>query len=41
AMEVCNPDVLGHIASTCHHLLTHEKSLDFLIDLLEKDQLDD
>ncbi|CAF0846668.1 unnamed protein product [Rotaria sordida] len=41
AMEVCDPDVLRHIASTYHDLLTHEKSLDFLIDLLQKDQLHD
>ncbi|CAF4540002.1 unnamed protein product, partial [Rotaria sp. Silwood2] len=41
AMEVCDPDVLRHIASTYHVLLTHEKSLDFLIDLLQKDQLHD
>ncbi|CAF1105534.1 unnamed protein product [Rotaria sp. Silwood1] len=41
AMEVCNPDTLRHIASTYPDLLTHEKSLDFLIDLLQKDQLHD
>ncbi|CAF2877892.1 unnamed protein product [Rotaria sp. Silwood2] len=40
-MEVCNPDSLRQIASTYHDLLTHEKSLDFLIDLLQKDQLHD
>ncbi|CAF3818655.1 unnamed protein product [Rotaria sordida] len=40
-MEVCDPDVLRHIASTYHDLLTHEKSFDFLIDLLEKDELHD
>jgi len=40
-MDVCNPDVLRHIASSYHDLLSHEKSLDFLIDLLQKDQLYD
>jgi len=40
-MDVCNPDVLRHIASSYHDLLSHEKSLDFLIDLLQKDQLHD
>jgi dynactin 1 len=40
-METCNPDVLRHLASSYHDLLTHEKSLDFLLDLLQKDQLHD
>jgi dynactin 1 len=40
-MEVCNPDNLRHLSSAYHDLLTHEKSLDFLIDLLQKDQLHD
>jgi hypothetical protein len=40
-MDVCNPDVLRHIASAYHDLLSHEKSLDLLIDLLQKDQLYD
>jgi dynactin 1 len=40
-LEVCNPDVLRHLASTYHDLLSHEKSLDFLVDLLQKDQLHD
>jgi dynactin 1 len=39
AMETCNPDSLRHLASSYHDLLTHEKSLDFLVDLLQKDQL--
>jgi len=38
-METCNPDSLRHLASSYHDLLTHEKSLDFLVDLLQKDQL--
>jgi hypothetical protein len=38
-MEICNPDHLRYLASTYHDLLTHEKSLDYLIDLLQKDQL--
>ncbi len=41
AMEVCNPDNLRQLASTYHDLLSHEKSLDYLIDLLQKDQLHD
>ncbi|CAF4319106.1 unnamed protein product [Rotaria socialis] len=41
AMGVCNPDTLRHVASTYHDLLSHEKSLDLLIDLLQKDQLHD
>ncbi|CAF3794124.1 unnamed protein product [Adineta steineri] len=41
AMETCNPDSLRHLATTYHDLLTHEKSLDFLVDLLQKDQLHD
>jgi dynactin 1 len=40
-METCNPDVLRHVASAYHDLLSHEKTLDFLIDLLQKDQLHD
>lgn len=40
-MEACNPDALRHLASAYQDLLTHEKSLDFLIDLLQKDQLHD
>jgi hypothetical protein len=38
-METSHPDNLRHLASTYHDLLTHEKSLDYLIDLLQKDQL--
>ncbi|CAF1603342.1 unnamed protein product [Rotaria magnacalcarata] len=41
AMGVCNPDTLRHVASTYHDLLSHEKSLDLLLDLLQKDQLHD
>ncbi|CAF2887577.1 unnamed protein product [Rotaria sp. Silwood2] len=41
AMEVCNPHGLRHIAGIYHDLLTHERSLDFLLDLLQRDQLHD
>ena len=41
AIEVCSPDKLRRLATTRHDLLTHEKSLDCLIDLLQKDQLHD
>ncbi|CAF1334369.1 unnamed protein product [Adineta steineri] len=41
ALEICNPDILRHLATVYHDLLSHEKSLDFLIDLLQKDQLHD
>lgn len=40
-METCNPDTLRVLASTYHDLLSHEKSLDFLIELLQKDQIHD
>jgi dynactin 1 len=40
-METCSPDNLRQLTSSYHDLLTHEKSLDFLIDLLQKDQLHD
>ena len=40
-MEVCSPDHLRQLSSTYSDLLTHEKSLDSLIDLLQKDQLHD
>jgi len=40
-MEICNPDNLRQLANTYQDLLTHEKSLDYLIDLLQKDQLHD
>ncbi|CAF0855330.1 unnamed protein product [Rotaria sordida] len=41
AMETCNPDTLRLLASTYHDLLSYEKPLDFLIDLLQKDQIHD
>lgn len=41
ALETCNPDQLRQLASTYQDLSTHEKSLDYLIDLLQKDQLHD
>ena len=40
-METCNSDVLRHLASAYHELASHEKSIDFLIDHLQKDQLND
>ena len=39
AIEVCHPDTLRRFASVYHDLLSHEKSLDFLIDLLQKDRI--
>lgn len=41
AMEICPADQLRHLANSYPDFLTHEKSLDFLIDLLQKDQLQD
>lgn len=41
AFETCTPEVLRQLAGTYHDLLNHEKSLDFLIDRLQKDQLQD
>ena len=41
AFETCTPEVLRQLAGAYHDLLTHEKSLDFLIDRLQKDQLQD
>ncbi|CAF3574555.1 unnamed protein product [Rotaria socialis] len=41
AMEICNTDILRVIAGTYHDLLPYEKSLDFLIELLQKDQIHD
>ena len=40
-MEVCPADQLRQLSSTYSDLFTHEKSLDSLIDLLQKDQLHD
>ena len=41
AFDICTPDQLRQVASTYQDLLTHEKSLDYLVDLLQKDQLHD
>ena len=41
AIETCNPDTLRHLASVYHDLLSHEKPIDFLIELLQKDQIHD
>ncbi|CAF2091547.1 unnamed protein product [Rotaria magnacalcarata] len=41
AMEICNTDILRIIAGTYHDLLSYEKPLDFLIELLQKDQIHD
>ncbi|CAF3351405.1 unnamed protein product [Rotaria sp. Silwood1] len=41
AMETCNPDTFRLLANTYHDLLSYEKSLDFLIELLQKDQIHD
>lgn len=40
-METCNPDILRVLATTYHDLLSYEKPLDFLIELLQKDQIHD
>jgi dynactin 1 len=39
AMTLCIPDVLRRLAHVYHDLVTHERTLDFLIDLLQKDRL--
>lgn len=41
AFETCTPEVLRQLAGAYQDLLTHEKSIDFLIDRLQKDQLQD
>ncbi|UJR25862.1 hypothetical protein I4U23_007212 [Adineta vaga] len=40
-LEICDADSLRHLANAYHDLLSHEKTLDFLIELLQKDQLYD
>jgi hypothetical protein len=40
-LEICNPDTLRHLASAFRDLLSYEQSLDRLIELLQKDQLQD
>ncbi|CAF1061589.1 unnamed protein product [Adineta ricciae] len=40
-LEVCNSNMLRQLANSYHDLLSHEKSIDFLLELLKKDQLYD
>ncbi|CAF0864712.1 unnamed protein product [Didymodactylos carnosus] len=39
AVETCSPEILRQLGAAYLELCMHEKSIDFLIDLLQKDQL--
>ncbi|CAF0773828.1 unnamed protein product [Adineta ricciae] len=40
-LEICNSTMLRQLANSYHDLLSHEKAIDFLLELLQKDQLYD
>lgn len=40
-LEICSPEALRRVAHAFPDLINHEKALNFLIDLLQKDQLHD